>query len=267
MVNAVFTLWHKHMVKFLRSGEAALGMLLEPILWLVLFGVGMQNLLRGIGALAGGTAALAGGYLGFMAPGIITLSALAGAIAGGAVLLDERLRGIIREYLTAPIPRSSILLGSALSTVTRGLLQAAVITGVGLLLGARPTANPLHWLAAAGMLVLFTLGVAGLALAVAARVRSTLGYHGLIALNLPLLFASSALYPLGLMPGWVRAIALANPATYTIDALRQLLYGIRYDGQIETTVALAVCATFAAGGLGFAVLSFNSSVRARGGAV
>ena len=62
----------------------ALGLLLQPILWVILFGVGMQ-------------AVMGDGYVTFMVPGIITVSALSGSIAGGSTLLDERLRGIIKE--------------------------------------------------------------------------------------------------------------------------------------------------------------------------
>src|SRR5690606_7972102 len=175
------------MTKFFRSPEAAFGMLMQPILWVLLFGVGMQAMFRMGGAGTAMEQAFPGDYIGFMLPGIIAFSALSGAVSGGANLLDERLRGIVKEYLVAPIPRYSVLLGNALSTVTQGLFQAAVIVLVGLLLGSRLGPNPLGWLAGLLVIALYALGVAGLALAVAAKVGSTMGYHGLIALNLPLL--------------------------------------------------------------------------------
>lgn len=265
-MTATYTLWLKHMTKFFRSGEAAFGMLLQPILWVVLFGVGMQSMMRTAG-ITMGLAAFGDSYIGFMVPGIITVSAMEGAVAGGAILLDERLRGIVKEYLAAPIPRIAVLLGSALSTVTKGLFQAVVISLVGLLLGAAIALNPLGWLGALVMIVLYSLGIAGLALAVAATVRSTLGYHGLIALNLPLLFASNALYPLNLMPAWMRAIALANPTTYVIDALRGQMYVLHYEGQISPWISLAVLAVFAVGGMALAARAFERRVRSTGGVV
>jgi ABC-2 type transport system permease protein len=260
---ATITLWRKHMLKFFRSREAAFGMLMQPILWVVLFGVGMQSMFRSgdIGFTQ------SGGYIAFMMPGIIVLSALAGAVAGGAILLDERLRGIIKEYLAAPIPRASILMGSAASTVTKGLFQALVITLIGIVLGAVVVLNPLNWLAALVMITLYSLGIAGLALAVAARVRSSLGYHGLIALDLPLVFASSAFYPLAQMPDWMRWIALFNPTTYVIEATRWLLYGITMPQPLTGALSLGVLLVFALLGMGLAARAFQREVRARGGTV
>ena len=81
----------------------------------------------------------------FMVPGIVALSALGGAVGGGSVWLTERLRGIVKEYLVAPIPRLSILMGNALSTTTKSLFQAIIILIVGLLMGARLSSNPLGW--------------------------------------------------------------------------------------------------------------------------
>ena len=176
------------MIKFFHNREELGGLLLQPILWVTLFGVGMGALVGSVGGID---------YMSFMLPGILALTALGGAVGGGMSLLDERLRGILKEYLVAPIPRLSILLGNAASTVTKALFQAAIILVVGALMGARITSNPLGWLALVVLLTLFTFGFAGIALAFAARSSSIMGYHGLIFLfNLPLLFASNALYPL-----------------------------------------------------------------------
>lgn len=266
-MTATLTLWHKHMTKFFRSPEAAFGMLMQPILWVLLFGVGMQAMFRMGGAGTAMAQAFPGDYIGFMLPGIIAFSALSGAVSGGANLLDERLRGIVKEYLVAPIPRYSVLLGNALSTVTQGLFQAAVIVLVGLLLGSRLGPNPLGWLAGLLVIALYALGVAGLALAVAAKVGSTMGYHGLIALNLPLLFASNALYPLDVLPGWLAWIARINPTTYAIDAVRGLMYGLHFEGQMSLWLSLAVLVGFAVLGMGLATLAFRGTVKRQGAAV
>ncbi|MEN9934735.1 MAG: hypothetical protein RLZZ387_1314 [Chloroflexota bacterium] len=250
-MNATVTIWHKHMTKFFRSREELGGLLIQPILWVALFGAGMGALVGDVGG---------DDYMTFMLPGILALTALGGAVGGGMMLLDERLRGIMKEYLVAPIPRLSILLGNAASTVTKALFQASIILVVGALMGARITTNPLGWLALVVLLTLFTLGFAGVALAVAARSTSIMGYHGLIFLfNLPLLFASNALYPLMTMPGWVRVIALANPTTYLIDALRALTF----EGQasIPLPLSFAAVSLFALAGVALALASFRRTVR------
>jgi len=263
---ATFSLWHKHMKKFFRNPEAAFGMLLQPVLWVALFGIGMQALTR-VGGASDPVQGFGGDYVAFMLPGIIVFSALSGAVSGGATLLDERLRGIVKGYLVAPIPRYSVLLGSALSTVSKGLFQALIIAAIGLAFGGALGSNPLGWLGGLLFVGLYGLGVAGLALAVASKVGSTLGYHGLIALDLPLLFASNALYPIDVLPGWMAWIARANPTTYVIDAVRRLAYGVTYDGQVPVGLALAVVAGFALLGMALAVRAFRATVRERGGAV
>ena len=266
-MTATFSLWHKHMRKFFRNPEAAFGMLLQPILWLVLFGVGMEAMLgrRGSISLTEGSAGVES-YIGFMVPGIILFSALSGAVSGGATLLDERLRGIIKEYLAAPIPRYSILLANALSTVTKGLFQAGIILVLALFFGSRVAPNPLGWLGGLLVIGLYGLGIAGLALAVAARVNSTLGYHGLIALDLPLLFASNALYPLDILPGWMQWVARFNPTTYAIDAMRWLVYNIHYEGQANLWLSVGIVSGFAVLGMMLAVRAFRREIKQRGGA-
>ena len=106
------------------------------------------------------------------------------------------------------------------------------------------------------------IAFAGIALAVAARSSSIMGYHGMIFLfNLPLLFASNALYPLANLPGWIRIIALANPTTYLIDALRALVFGSQ--AMIAVPVSWAVLIIFAILGMVLALRSFQEAVRSR----
>lgn len=264
-MTAAITLWHKHMTKFFRNPEAAFGMLLQPVLWVLLFGLGMRAVLgTGLADDLFGDA-FGGDYIGFMVPGIIALAALSGAVAGGSIMLQERLNGIVKEYLAAPIPRYSILAGSALSTATKGVFQAVIIAALGLVLGSSISGNPVGWVTSMIYVALYATGMAGLALAVAASVNSTLGYHGLIALDLPLLFASNALYPLVLLPEWMQVVARLNPTTYCIDAVRSLMYGITYAGQANNWVSLAVLVGFAAFGVGLATLAFRAQVRRSGG--
>ncbi|WP_322822397.1 ABC transporter permease [Chloroflexus sp.] len=249
---ATYVIWTRHMRKFVQQTEELFGLALQSVLWVVLFGVGMRGM---IGAVGGND------YMSFILPGIIALSALGGAVGGGMVLLDERLRGIVKEYLAAPIPRLSILLGSAASTATKALFQAALMLVVGLLMGARLSVNPIGWLGALALLAVFAIGFSGLALGVAAISRSIAGYHGMIFLfNLPLLFASNALYPLDVLPGWMRVIVLINPATYFIDAVRALAFGTA--ATLPLWLSGLILIGFAAVSMMFALTLFQRSLRA-----
>ncbi|HMQ35027.1 MAG TPA: ABC transporter permease [Chloroflexaceae bacterium] len=250
-MHATYVIWNKHMVKFLRNREELIGLALQSVLWVVLFGVGMRGMIAEVDG---------SDYMSYILPGILALSALGGAVGGGMVMLDERLRGILKEYLAAPIPRLSILLGSATSTATKAMAQAAIMLVVGVLMGARLAINPLGWVAALLLLALFAVGFSGLALAVAAVSRSIAGYHGMIFLfNLPLLFASNALYPLAVLPAWMKAIVLLNPTTYLVDAMRALAFGAA--PTLPLALSVAVVALFAALCTWLALSMFQRTVR------
>lgn len=248
---ATYVIWSKHMTKFFRNTEEAIGLALQSVLWVVLFGVGMRSIVTQVNN---------GDYMGFILPGIIALSALGGAVGGGMMLLDERLRGITKEYLVSPIPRLSILLGNAASTTTKALLQALLMLVIGMAMGVRLAGNPLGWLGALLLVALFSVGFSGIALAVAAVSRSIMGYHGMIFLfNLPLLFASNALYPLSILPTWMRTMVLLNPTTYLIDAMRALAFGA--EPTLPLINSVVIIAVFALLGIWLALAAFRRVIR------
>ncbi|WP_420643736.1 ABC transporter permease [Candidatus Leptofilum sp.] len=259
-MNASLTLWQKYMQKSLVHKEEIFGFLIQPILWVVLFGVGMRSLfsemLPGEGS----------DYITFMLPGIIALTAIDGSIGGGSTWLNERLRGMVKEYLVAPIPRLSILMGNALAIITRSVAQALLILLVGILMGVELSSNLLHWLMGLIFIFGYGLGFSGIALALASSTSSMGAYHSLIfILNLPMLFLSNALYPLFALPAWMRVAALINPTTYIISGLRQsLLQADSPLGQTEFLplwLCFVVIAAFAALGMGLALRAFQRTVR------
>ncbi len=237
----------------MQSAEVS-GFVIQPILWLVLFGVGMASLVTTSGT---------GEYIGFMAPGIIALSALGGATAGGAVWQTERLRGMVREYLVAPIPKLSILGGNVASTVTKGLIQGIIIFVVSLLMGATLSNNPINLIGGLAAALLFTIGFSGIALAFASLTDSPGGFHTMILLlNLPLLFASNALYPIKILPTWLQIVAYANPTTYAISGIRDLVYKTStFPGSdIALWIDFVVLFAFAILGLLFSQYAFKKSL-------
>jgi ABC-2 type transport system permease protein len=259
-MNAVLTLWNKHMIKLVVHKEEGFGMLFQPILWVVLFGTGMKSV---IGAAMPGGGDL---YISFMVPGIIALTAMSGAIEGGLVFLQERLLGIVKEYRAAPIPRISILMGNSMSTVTKSLLQAIIIFIIGVLMGAQVDLLPLGWLSGLILITFYGLGFAGIGLAVAARASSAGGYHMLIfMLTLPLLFISNALYPLASLPTWMQITAQLNPVSYVVDGLRQTAF------QSSATLAsvdllplwlcFLVATAFSVFGMLLAYVAFRKSIK------
>lgn len=259
-MNASIILWQKQMKKSLIHTEEIVGMLIQPILWVVLFGVGMRSLM------AASTPGNGEGYMTFIVPGIVALTAVGGAIGGGSTWLNERLMGIVKEYLVAPIPRLSILMGHALSITTKVLIQSIVILIVGVLMGAQLRANPLGWLGGILLVAGYGIGFAGVALAVASKTDSSEGYHMMIfMLQLPLLFWSNSLYPLTTLPTWMRIGALINPTTYVVTGLRQITMAPTPDiGNLEAIplwLGFLVVVTFAGLGMGLAFGAFKTSIK------
>ncbi len=252
-MRATFILWQKYMHKTIKHPEEIAGMLIQPLLWVVLFGVGMRSMM--------GAAGTGDNYMSFMIPGIAALTAVGAAIAGGSTWLNERLSGIVKKYEAAPIPRLSILSGHTLSIVTKVLIQSLIIIFVGVLMGAELSRNPLGLLGGLLLLTGFGIGFSGIALSLATSTDSSEGYHMLIfLLQLPLLFLSNSLYPLSSLPLWMRIGALINPVTYMVTGFRKLaFYGTTTAELSELPIWLcfAVTAAFAAAGLLSALIVFR----------
>ncbi len=188
----------------------------QPTLWLIVFG---QVMARIRGLPTGGLP-----YLTFMTPGILAQSVLFIAIFYGVSIIWERDLGILHKYLVSPASRTALVLGKALSAGMRGLSQAVIVYFLALLMRTAISVQPVHIL---GVLVLIVLGSAlfsTLSMVIACLVRTRERFMGLgQVLTMPLFFASNAIYPLGLMPGWLRSISSVNPLTYEVDALRSLM--------------------------------------------
>ena len=257
-MNAAITLWKKHMVKYTIHAEEVIGTLFQPILWVVLFGTGMKATI--------GDALPGLNYIAFMVPGIVALTAMSGAIQGGLTFLQERLLGTMKEYLVAPIPRISILMGNAMSTTTTALLQSVIILIIGMFMGAQLDLLPFDWLGGMVLVTGFALGFAGIGLAVAAKASSAGGYHMLIfMLSLPLMFVSNALYPISALPGWMKVIAQINPMSYAVDGLRQIMFvnsvAVTGGKPLELWLCYLVVIAFAVFGMGLAYIVFKGTVK------
>ncbi|HWK24970.1 MAG TPA: ABC transporter permease [Solirubrobacter sp.] len=190
----------------------------QPLLWLFVFGTAMSRL-RSIPT--GGIE-----YRAYLAPGILAQAAMFIAIFFGLAVIWERDVGQLQRLLATPLPRSAIVLGKASGAATRALVQAAMLLTVVAIAGIG-----LRWTVTGvlGALVLLAIGTgafACLSMAIASTVKERERFMGIGQLvMMPLFFASSALYPLAIMPGWLHAVALVNPLTYEVEGLRAFLLG------------------------------------------
>jgi ABC-2 type transport system permease protein len=214
----------------------------QPVLWLMLFGEVMARV-RGV---APGNLP----YIDFLAAGILAQSALFVAIFYGIAAIWERDLGVLQRYLVSPAPRSALVIGKGMSAGVRALSQALIVYLLALVLGVGIDLQPLNIVGVAVAIVLGSGLFSTLSLIIACIVRTRERFMGIgQVLTMPIFFASNAIYPLSLMPAWLRAISHANPMTYEVDALRALMltrgvsdYGIAADFGILFAVWVALTA-------------------------
>ena len=189
---------------------------IQPILWLLVFG----QVFTRVRAIPTGPLR----YLDFMAPGVLAQSVLFTAIFYGIAIIWERDLGIVHKMLVSPAHRSALVLGKAASAGVRGIAQTVIIYVVTLCMGIDVRLTPLPVL---GVLVAVLLGSAvfsTFSLTIACIVKTRERFMGIgQVLTMPLFFASNAIYPIEMMPGWLRTLARGNPLTYLVDALRALM--------------------------------------------
>jgi len=202
---------------------------LQPAIWLLIFG---QVISRGHVVETGDVR-----YLDFLVPGILAQSVLFIAIFNGISIIWERDLGIVHKFLASPTPRAALVLGKALGGGVRALIQGVVVVVLALILDVH-----VRWEPAAlfGVAVLIFLGAAvfsTFSLIIACLVKTRERFMGIgQVLTMPLFFASNAIYPTSMMPGWLQVISHLNPLTYEVDGLRGLLLR----GNLPPAVGLGV---------------------------
>ncbi|MEA5388065.1 ABC transporter permease [Haloarculaceae archaeon H-GB11] len=220
------------LVKTSRNPYVTFTSLVQPIIFFVL----MAEVL---GAIAGGALAQSLSsdvtYVTYLTPAIIIQSALAAAAVSGIGLVDDMETGMFDKTLISPMNRSAMFIGKALSEVVRITAQTGIILGLGyllLVLTSGTTADEYLQTGLFGVLGIFVVTVVfgGVFMAysnIVALVTRDREATVMIAnlLTFPLLFISSAFLPLDVLPGWIQAVAVANPITYGVDGIRALMLG------------------------------------------
>jgi ABC-2 type transport system permease protein len=212
---------------------------IQPALWLLIFGETFTRI-HAIPTPYGLP------YLDYLAPGIIAQSAMFVSIFYGIQIIWERDAGILTKLLATPTPRAALVTGKAFASGVRATAQVVVVLVLSAILGVTFHWNPLDILASVAIVVLASAFFSALSMTIAGLVLTRERLMGIgQAITMPLFFASSALYPVALMPVWIRWLAVINPLSYEVSALRSLLLGI--PGNVALCAAVLVAA--AVGGI------------------
>jgi ABC-2 type transport system permease protein len=215
-IQETLALTKRLFIQLQRRPSTLIAGVVQPLMWLLLFGALFQNAPQGMM----GSELNYGQFLG---AGIIVFTAFVGALNAGLPVMFDREFGFLNRLLVAPLAsRYSIVAASAIYIVALSFLQTAAIIGVNALMGAGlPSLSGLGVIAL--IILLLVLGVTALSLGFTFALP---GHIELIAvifvINLPLLFASTALAPLSFMPKWLQMVACLNPLTYAIEPIRYL---------------------------------------------
>jgi ABC-2 type transport system permease protein len=236
----------------LRRLSMTLSGVITPTLMLVLFNYFFGSTIGaglGAGSRTGGLLAHGGAYINYLVPGILIMTTVTGGCEATAInVVTELNEGIITRFRTMAIARASVLTGQALGSLIRTLISAALVLGVGLLMGFRPSADPVAWVAAVDVIALFTFGITWMGVLFGLIGKSPAGANSLSLIFLLLSFTSSAFVRADTMPAGVRWFADYQPLTPVTDTLRGLLMGTPTS---DNTVALAIAWSIALALIGY----------------
>ncbi len=220
---------HREILRFLQEPSRMVGSFAMPLLFLVIFGVGLEKL---VGSLAPGV-----GYLSFMYPGILGMTVVMTSLFSGLSVVWDREFGFLKEVLASPLPRSGVVLGKATGGALVALLQVLMLLIPSRALGVHLTFARLVELVP--IIVIVSLAVSGLGILVAARMRSQQGFQVVMqVLVFPLMFLSGVFFPPTRVPAWLRVVVRLNPVTYGVDAIRQVVLGLHPTAGGATGVVL-----------------------------
>lgn len=247
-LRAIYILWLRDLTRYFRDRVRVILSLFRPVLWLLIFGTGINNLFRMQKMTSGGD------YLHFLFPGIITMNLIFASLYSGISIIWDREFGFLKEILVAPISRTSIALGRTLSGTTIALIEGCFVFLLAPFIGVRLMAIKFIPLA----VIMFLIAFAGTALGVfiAASIPSFEAF-GIVAnfIVMPMFFLSGAVFPVSSnLPGWLKYLVYLNPLTYGVDSLRNILVGVQV---FPLWFNLFILSLFASLMVFFAVLVFN----------
>ncbi len=236
-VRAGWSLFRRDMLKFQRERARIVSSLLQPILFLGIFGLGLKNVLGGTGPFQDID------YIQYIFPGVIGINVLGISMSTGVTIVADREFGFLREVLVAPISRLTIALGKVASGVATAMFQVAILLLLSPLLGLTPGVIQIVLLLAA--VALLATATSALGVLMASRIRSVETFQYVFQFALfPLFFLSGAFFVLDRVPPWIAVIAKLNPLTYAIDLFRHILYADIELGELTRELLLVNSAAY-----------------------
>jgi ABC-2 type transport system permease protein len=213
--RAAFVVWQREMIRFAKDRTRMVTSLVQPVLFLLVLGVGLSSIVRtGTGSVDFKT---------FLFPGVLATSVLFTAAFSGISMVWDREFGFLREMLVAPVSTTAILTGKCVGGATVSTLQSLVLLALAGLVGV--PYSPVMMLALVGLLFLMAFLVTALGLVLAARTKQIQSAMPMVQLIItPLMFLSGSLFPLSGLPTWLTVLTHLNPMTYAVEPMRSVVF-------------------------------------------
>ena len=202
----------------LRQPAYAAMTLIQPVIWLVLFGQLFRSVVHIPGFRPGSS------YLEFITPGVIVMTALFSSGWAGTVYIDDMNHGVMDRLLASPVRRGAMVIGTLAYQALTTVIQTVVVFGIAILSGARFPGGALGVAITVIAAGLISVIVASLSNALALLLRQQEALIGISQfIVLPLQFLSSAIMDTRLPPGWVATVARYNPVDWAVVSAREAL--------------------------------------------
>jgi ABC-2 type transport system permease protein len=211
----------------MRHLDALLTALFLPVMLMLIF----------VELFGGAIQAGATSYVTYVAPGVILLCAGFGSATTAVTVSQDMTGGIVDRLRAMDVGGAAVMAGHVAASVVRNVASAVLVFAMALLLGFRPSAGPVQWLAVIGVLLCFVLAISWMAAAIGLVASSPEAANGFTFVVMFLPYASSAFVPVDTMPGWLHGFAAHQPVTPIVETLRGLLLGTPVGGEASTALA------------------------------
>ncbi|SDF80176.1 ABC-2 type transport system permease protein [Methanolobus vulcani] len=232
-MDIVYTIWLRSVKRYIRSKSRLIGSLGMPLFLFLVLGFGLNSVVVMPG--------MEQGYIGFIMPGIISMSVLFTSVFAGIQIIWDKQFGFLKETLVAPVSRFEIMLGQTVGGATTAVIQGLIILGLSLFMGLEINNIPGFFVAIIFM-TLIGLAFTAFGIAIASRMEDMHGFQLIMNFVIfPIFGLSGALFPIDSLPEWIRSLTLLDPLTYGVEGIR---YGLLGTSQINPAVSFGVLSGF-----------------------
>jgi ABC-2 type transport system permease protein len=219
LAQAVYVIWYRDILRYWRDRARLAMSLVQPLLFLLIFGVGLSSALGGGRGLPPGVS-----YIQYMYPGVVGMAVMFTAMFSAMSIVWDRELGFLREILVAPIDRSAVAIGKALGGASQAMVQGIIMLIFAPIVGVK--LSVVSVLELIPLLFVLAFALTSLGVALASRMKSMQGFQMVMNLvMMPMFFLSGSLFPLKGLPGWMTVLTRVDPVAYGMAPIREVVLG------------------------------------------